>query len=68
MNIKVIFLKIHIFIHFTIVKKEKIRRLLLIGIISRSGKKDYSTSVGSCINGFTLWYYPFIRGKLQLIQ
>ncbi|HHO0634381.1 TPA: RTX iron-regulated FrpC family protein, partial [Neisseria meningitidis] len=27
---------------------------------------DYSTSVGSCING--LRYYPFIREKQQLTQ
>ncbi|HEZ2119333.1 TPA: FrpC operon protein, partial [Neisseria meningitidis] len=27
-----------------------------------------STSVGSCINGFTVQYYPFIREKQQLTQ
>ncbi|HFC6149439.1 TPA: RTX iron-regulated FrpC family protein, partial [Neisseria meningitidis] len=34
----------------------------------RYGENDYSTSVGSCINGFTVRYYPFIREKQQLTQ
>ncbi len=68
MKIKDIFLKIHIFMNFTILKKEKIRRLLLIGIISKAEEDNYSTSVGSCINGFTVRYYPFIREKQQLTQ
>ncbi|HEZ3267691.1 TPA: FrpC operon protein, partial [Neisseria meningitidis] len=34
----------------------------------RYGENDYSTSVGSCINGFTVQYYPFIREKQQLTQ
>ncbi|MFW3411003.1 RTX iron-regulated FrpC family protein [Neisseria meningitidis] len=34
----------------------------------RYGENDYSTSVGFCINGFTVRYYPFIREKQQLTQ
>ena len=34
----------------------------------RYGGDDYSTGVNSCINGFRVKYYPFIREKQQLTQ
>ncbi|ELK88900.1 RTX iron-regulated FrpC family protein, partial [Neisseria meningitidis M7089] len=36
--------------------------------INQTEEDSYSTSVGSCINGFTVQYYPFIREKQQLTQ
>lgn len=36
--------------------------------VKQDEEDSYSTSVGSCINGFTVQYYPFIREKQQLMQ
>ncbi|HGO7404697.1 TPA: RTX iron-regulated FrpC family protein, partial [Neisseria meningitidis] len=36
--------------------------------VNQAEEDNYSTSVGSCINGFTVQYYPFIREKQQLTQ
>lgn len=36
--------------------------------IKQNDEDNYSTSVGSCINGFTVEYYPFTREKQQLTQ
>ena len=36
--------------------------------VKQDEEDSYSTSVGSCINGFTVQYYPFIREKQQLTQ
>ncbi|HEZ7017365.1 TPA: FrpC operon protein, partial [Neisseria meningitidis] len=36
--------------------------------INQTEEDNYSTGVGSCINGFTVRYYPFIREKQQLTQ
>ena len=36
--------------------------------VNQTEEDSYSTSVGSCINGFTVQYYPFIREKQQLTQ
>ncbi|WP_324186605.1 RTX iron-regulated FrpC family protein, partial [Neisseria meningitidis] len=36
--------------------------------INQTEEDNYSTGVGSCINGFPVRYYPFIREKQQLTQ
>ena len=36
--------------------------------IKQNEEDNYSTSVSSCINGFTVQYYPFIMEKEQLTQ
>ncbi|HFC8283521.1 TPA: RTX iron-regulated FrpC family protein, partial [Neisseria meningitidis] len=36
--------------------------------VNQAEEDNYSTGVGSCINGFTVQYYPFIREKQQLTQ